>query len=45
MADKEENKDPELVAEPQADGSVKIPEVLQKYMPGNIDAIKSKGKN
>ncbi|MFA4817536.1 MAG: serine--tRNA ligase [Parcubacteria group bacterium] len=26
----------------QADGSVKIPEVLQKYMPGNIDVIKSK---
>lgn len=26
----------------QADGSVKIPEVLQKYMPGNIDVIKPK---
>jgi len=26
----------------QADGSVKIPEVLQKYMPGNISLIKNK---
>ncbi len=26
----------------QTDGSVKIPEVLQKYMPGNISVIKSK---
>jgi seryl-tRNA synthetase len=26
----------------QADGSVKIPEVLQKYMPGNLDVIKKK---
>jgi seryl-tRNA synthetase len=26
----------------QADGSVKIPKVLQKYMPGNIDVIKKK---
>ncbi len=26
----------------QADGSVKIPEVLQKYMPGNISVIKKK---
>jgi seryl-tRNA synthetase len=26
----------------QADGSVKIPEVLQKYMPGNINVIKKK---
>ena len=26
----------------QADGSVKIPEVLQKYMPGGIDIIKKK---
>lgn len=26
----------------QADGSVKIPEVLQKYMPGEIDVIKKK---
>lgn len=26
----------------QADGSVKIPEVLQKYMPGNLEVIKKK---
>lgn len=26
----------------QADGSVKIPEVLQKYMPGNLGAIKKR---
>ena len=26
----------------QADGSVKIPEVLQKYMPGNVKVIGKK---